>query len=1493
MTNLVLINQESKKLLENNLAKNNKFIGKDDYNKLPNSLKQTLSTDVLHDKDIITKTQIGYEEEIDKLPSSLRKEFNLLEYDGADLSRDEGSYQPLFDKVPLGKTLGFSNAEKTAFRVANKGAGMFYNLIANVPVLAQGLTEGAVQKAQLGLDYEELEESDLLTGRRSTFEQVQYDFYKNLKSVSDHYHRKADERYGVASNLPEMIVEDFAMLPYIIGLYTAPTRFLGMAGGIGVTDAIMSADKGAAEMGKSFVKGLTIGKYLEWAGPLAPISRMTTTGVLGASLPADNVEERVRNAIAFGGLSVIPIPGAYQGQKTAIERGTERFVNNIKYVNAFRKSKKQFEGINKEITFYNKLVEQQEKAIEAGDKALEAQLQGKIDKQTDILRKVASKELRAIDEITQRVLQEKNDTTSPGEKKLQLVEFRELENELVRNSPDMTRDSYLEFAEKYGLPPSLALKRFPVVKYTTDLANNHRIKNENMILEIINDPVFVDYRNPRKLEYGLTYTVVSRTTVQGKDGRTEIKEDLFTAKSREEAQKYRDDLVKKAKTGEAFEIRDNVGWSVPLGRGTAMRLTKSTPGENGMFYEFNRLTLEQQIKLKDVAFQIEKDGVRYKTISRGTMEVISQEGPNVGKMTTRSVVDILNDKNTGPQTRFEAEKKAVFDPNTGEVFDAALKDTYGFNDGQVAAYRQIRNGIEQVRTHYNKQVKRYGFGFIEKIEYIPNYLPHMFYGNFRVFVSVPRITSKGKKGKRYKLIKAVPADKLKQAKRIEEELRKEFPDAKINIRKINKDKKNYKGQDLSFSYFAEALMGVKDNSFAAQAIQRTYLDVMSKRELGKFGATKLKRRQDQVEGFRGSAEGKQGVKDFVEALSTYVEGGIKAGNRIELRHQLNEFFNTPIVRGKQKVFKTETDSGLKYKKNLTIQDLYPYSAQFSQKFIDSVLGTERSVITEKVRQAVEKVTKDNFTERQIADTFANLNQFTLTTKLLALNARFLLAQGIQPYQMIIPKLVSLNEKAGGGFLNPYEAVVKATKSLINPSAKDIAVIKEAMRNQVINEKFINEFAGEFVYQQRGRKQFLQQLKKGEYVGVGKKVLHALTGREVSGRVEQFSRLNATLMFSHILRKAGLTEKEVVKNSWYLADNYMVRYDAFDRALLFGESGLGILGRPIGLFKTFQQNFYAQFVEHVRDASKYGQVNGLATFVASNVIFAGTLGILGINTVDSLLYALNSIPGVNIPIPYMSEILMDLGMGDFFLFGAPSALTGVDMQSTLGAPGIGLSNIFVPVTLGIVKDTITPFESDSILSVSTRALLSQFSDKILPPTREDVRDSLKVLAPLSIHGLIEQFFQKQGDTKYMDNNKKRLDRDLSDWFARYLSSYSIEESKYIKLRYITSRMDRRATANFSNLLDSAVSTYYHTGNLSGFYLDYAEDLGYTQEQFITAFKRRMKSRDRSLLDDLKRGKLNDKKMQMIELFNKNIKEREMGNEAKGFIIPDRMKDALLY
>ena len=72
---------------------------------------------------------------------------------------------------------------------------------------------------------------------------------------------------------------------------------------------------------------------------------------------------------------------------------------------------------------------------------------------------------------------------------------------------------------------------------------------------------------------------------------------------------------------------------------------------------------------------------------------------------------------------------------------------------------------------------------------------------------------------------------------------------------------------------------------------------------------------------------------------------------------------------------------------------------------------------------------------------------------------------------------------------------------------------------------------------------------------------------------------------------------------YLTDNYMVRYDIFDRPMMYTEGGLGILGKPLGLFKTFQQNFYAQFVEHVRDASKYGQVNGLATFVASNVIFA--------------------------------------------------------------------------------------------------------------------------------------------------------------------------------------------------------------------------------------------------------------------------------------------------
>ena len=59
------------------------------------------------------------------------------------------------------------------------------------------------------------------------------------------------------------------------------------------------------------------------------------------------------------------------------------------------------------------------------------------------------------------------------------------------------------------------------------------------------------------------------------------------------------------------------------------------------------------------------------------------------------------------------------------------------------------------------------------------------------------------------------------------------------------------------------------------------------------------------------------------------------------------------------------------------------------------------------------------------------NRITLTTRLLAYNVRFIAAQLIQPYQMIIPQINRLNSMGGKG--NATASIFEAYKEMFNPS----------------------------------------------------------------------------------------------------------------------------------------------------------------------------------------------------------------------------------------------------------------------------------------------------------------------------------------------------------------------------------------------------------------------------------------------------------------------------
>ena len=646
--------------------------------------------------------------------------------DGGDGTADDSQFEAYTDEGAFSKTmetLGFKQLYEGLQRgYLEHTVPAFYQMVANVPGLF--LTSNAKQKARIGLDYQELDKADLGVERYNKLEEAQYNAYQSLLEIGEKNKKKAEKLFGKAEGVAEKFYTVVGATPGTVAQYLPAIKVTSsLPAGIALMDAFMASDKGAVEAGIAGVKGFTIGKYLDYAGVLAPFSRITSTSALGFALPANDMEERVANAMAFGTLSIFP--GIY-GERTKLDVLAESSAKIVKDTARRNKFIKVLEGkrdtgkevLQKEINYYNELINRRDKDTPA-DSPIAQKLEQEINRQADVILH-NSKVLAEIDNITIRTAQEVNDIRSGKEAKMDMVEFVPNENMIQPLFKDMPKSGLFQYAEKMGLPPSLALKRFPVIKFVTDLLNRHRIENENMVLKILDDPQYVSFKNQERY---------------AKDGYVDFL-----------------GMTENKKLNNKFE------------KGTAMRLTKSQPGENGMFYFYNLLSGKEKDALRQVAFQVEKDAIIYRTTDRGTMEIVTEKG-----FENKRVVEVL-ETNTNPNVLKTAQEKAVFDPVTGEVYPAALKSQYKLTDNQVSAYLQMREGLESVRQYYNKVAELNG---VETIPYIANYFPHMFIGNFRVY-------AESKTGKN-KLKKVIPARSKREAKKIADRIKAENPDLIVNF----------------------------------------------------------------------------------------------------------------------------------------------------------------------------------------------------------------------------------------------------------------------------------------------------------------------------------------------------------------------------------------------------------------------------------------------------------------------------------------------------------------------------------------------------------------------------------------------------------------------------------------------------------------------------------------------------------------------------------------
>ena len=778
------------------------------------------------------------------------------------------------------------------------------------------------------------------------------------------------------------------------------------------------------------------------------------------------------------------------------------------------------------------------------------------------------------------------------------------------------------------------------------------------------------------------------------------------------------------------------------------------------------------------------------------------------------------------QRYIENPKDKIFDSKSGEIKINELENSFNLNPKQQLYYTAVRNMMKRVKNNLNASIKGSGIN-MPLIGNIPNFLPHVWFGDYRVFAN--KIVN-GKK----ELVNVYGTESLAKANSLVKELSKSEKDIQFDI----STKKEF-AQDPS-SIFAEAMLYVKNDTVATQAINTAYLNWLKKNAPEYV----MKRKKDTyIKGFAGTEPlytKEKKLDSFERGVLQFVEGGIYAAEKMRLDKDITNFLE----------------------KDGTARNLYPNAYRAAKGYLDNAFSREKAAVSKVIDGLAEKYLKSSGG----AEFVGGANRITLTTRLLAYNVRFIAAQLIQPYQMIIPQINRLNSMGGKG--NATASIFEAYKEMFNPSKEGKDFIKYMDSQRVTEAKFLDEFRNEDIIS-KANIPFKNQVKADGTLKLltRSKLFEYATGRTLSAKVEMFSRAMSGFMIRRAFLDSGMSIRDANRNAAYMANKYMVEYNRFERPKIYGESGkLGYIGKSAGLFKTFQHNFLAQMVEHIQTTKRTGDIGGLAAFTASMVFYAGVLGVVGIGAADYLVGKVNQYAGTDFRTPTM--FLMDNGLPDYAMFGVPSAALDFNLTSTVAAPDLTADQLFSFPALEYIRD----------IGLESIALTGKVLMGIASP-----KDTLKVVkagSPSSLHGVIELFYNNLHNNKniftfkdmFQDgkehtlvvdmNNKDRgkYERDLDDWLKRLLlTTTTVSEAKYLKSIYVLTQMKSNSNATIDNFTGFAAHTYMSKGFVPHVYRDYMKSRGFTENQIIDKIKNRIKLMNTSMISRMRKGELTPRNM----------------------------------
>ena len=956
------------------------------------------------------------------------------------------------------------------------------------------------------------------------------------------------------------------------------------------------------------------------------------------------------------------------------------------------------------------------------------------------------------------------------------------------------------------------------------------------------------------------------------------------------------------------------------GAAEAVRLVgmRKIRSDGGGLTKFSLLRQKDPVKTKkivDAAFRIEldklkeskKNGENYSTRIDLNENLRRETKKDLTPDEVRRIEELQQIRNENNKTEIDAEINNIIgaDPflprKEGgfkyEITDKELKTKYKFDDEMVQIYREIRGVTDKVVDIYNKAVKENKVEGLELIEKIPNYIPHIFQGDF--FVSVYKW--KGNK-KGYSRIDAPGAGNKASANALLKFLKEDYnaidvTDATLTGKKFNNKKR------LSSDYVVEIIKRDRDkagseafNAFNElfKRFDLTDTAFIQAQEAMNFarkqtGFKKFSLKRQGVDGYLGSelnanqhfikkipglttlSEKNLSTRqtaEFETAMLQYLQGGLEAASRIEFNAKMGKVLNEPLSISDGK-------GGLK---KTTLGKDYPVAAKVAEALKDNAFG---QLTGNKFIERMSELGSDFIGKSGLTKILGGANQVTLNAKLLFGNMRFLLSQVFQPYHMIAPRLFDL-QYSGFDKGKVAKAQIKAFRDLLMPDAEIKTVIEYMYKNGVVDQKFLNEAAADI----KGLSPKLQLPAKlkdpaGRRVFDFGKLLKIITLQDFAGKAEQVSRLNASLMFYNFFREAGVPKEKAKEFSAYQTNKYMVEYNYLEQPGIYGSRGLGALGKPFGLFKTFQHNYLAQLANYITKASETGNVAGLAGFMAQMIFSAGVFGLIGYESAERILRVLS--PTIEKytgkPLPSFTETILTSSLPEVFKYGAPSSALGIDLTATLAAPGVNLGDLVsVPALDYLGLNPLNGFaqgKGRGIIPTGYNALITAMASDSNEEKREAAVKFYSAIAPSSMQGYIEQYYNglPTGYWKYWSPSKEFKDahlngiyenkitqdpfkrgrgeikRTFQDWRARTFASYSLEEKEALKVVYITTRLKRNLRDDISGYLTAGAQHLMKEGFVPLYIIDRLKNYGLSFDQIYERIVNRSDLMNTTILDRL--------------------------------------------